>query len=205
MNTIWTNSIYNTIKTKSAYRRINNKTAAGSQRESVIQAQGQQFIDLQLSKDKDKQAPKLDNELTKKLKEMKMMQQRLEEEKKSMRLANIDGQLKSGELPSKKDLEFLKKNRPELYEEVMEIKREREDYKKALERCQSKEEAEKLQKMHRDNFFSQIKAINSANIPKEKKLAEIEKVNRKMAGYNAEFEKFKKSNKFKSLPEKEKI
>ncbi len=215
MSIFFTNSVYNTAKFKVANTKISkngisnnydakndNKSVKGAEN-SIFQTEAKNFIELTLSNNQEMSGYGAKAEkLSKSLNKMEMFQERLEREKENMRLAEIDGKLKSGAELKEEDLEYLKEHKPELYQEAIKIKREREEYKKQLERCRTKEKVEKLQKLKMDTFMGRIKAIQSANIPKEKKLIELDKVTREMAGITAEYKAFKKTEKFKSMPEK---
>ncbi len=207
MNNLWINSAYNSAKMQQSYLNFkqNNKLFNNKQKNPAnpLQAEIQQFIDVQIGGKKPVDTKKLpiDEKMAKKLRQMEMFTERLEQEKKSMRLSNIDMQLKSGANLKQEDLEFLKEHNPELYREALNIKEQREQYKKELARCRTKEEVEKLQKTKTDIFMGRMKAVQQANLNSGEKIKELDKIKREMAGINAEYRDFKKTSKFKSLPE----
>lgn len=94
-------------------------------------------------------------------------------------LSEIDAKLKSGAELSSSEMEYLKKESPELYQEALKIKAERAQYKRELNACQTKEDVERLNASKMQSFFSEAKAVrNNPNITKDKKLELLEKINR---------------------------
>ncbi len=222
MNTFFTDSAYNMAKFQTSYSKlqhnqIHNKANSKNHdphphtnsiykiniSDNTEKSEMQKFIDLQLSKkgylDESQQS-----QLSHEARRLEMFKEQLKREQKKMKLANIDGKLKSGAVLTPKELDYLKKNNPELYQEAIKIIRQREAYKRQLAQCKTKKDVERLQEIKTNEFMGKIKAIRQSNMPTAKKIKEIDKVTREQAGCDAEYRNFKKSNKFKSLPEKQK-
>ena len=133
--------------------------------------------------------------------------QRYEEDLAQMRESNkksyISNKLMSGGELTAGEIEYLKRNAPELLKEYEEIEQGKEAYRKQLKGCKSKEDVEKLKTTKMGEFMAQTKKIASnPNIPKSKKIGLLEKIMKKMAVIQKEHQKFVKSLAYKSLPEK---
>lgn len=134
------------------------------------------------------------------------LRQQVEDTKKSSSLMAIDAKLKAGMELTDKEVQYLKENSPELYEEYMEIKRERAEYKEKLRQCKTKEEVQRLNDSKMNEFFSTTKAISSnANIPSAEKKAQLEKIQRRMMAIMNEHFKFLSSDQYAKLPTEEEI
>ncbi len=106
-------------------------------------------------------------------------------------ISALDTKLRAGGELSDKELEYLKEKNPELYQKAMEIKREREAYKKELERCKTKEDVEELYARKMQSFTFEVKAIrNNPNITDSKKRELMEQMIRRVAGIMNEHVKF---------------
>ncbi len=150
--------------------------------------------------------PKEDEEDPQRAQLEKRLQEQLESTKKSNILAAIDGKLKAGGELTKEELEYLKAHNPKLYEEAMEIKREREAYKNALKNCKTKEEVERLNTNKMNQFLSQAKAIrNNPNLPKGEKVAQLEKILRRVMGIQTEHNRFIQTKAYQDLPREEEL
>jgi len=98
--------------------------------------------------------------------------------KKATTLECITNKMKFGKRLTRDEMEFLKIHNPELYSKAVKIEMEREEYRRALRNCKTKEEARNL---HVATAFN-------------KKDVEL-----KMALFD-EFTEFVKSNEFDELP-----
>lgn len=74
----------------------------------------------------------------------------LEESRQKQTLSSIEAKMKSGLRLSGADMEYLRKNAPELYKKALELEKEREGYRRALRECRTKEQVQRLyaHKMH---------------------------------------------------------
>lgn len=117
-------------------------------------------------------------------------------------ISSIDGKLKAGQKLSSEELEYLKANCPELYEEAVKVQQEREQYEKKLKRCKTKEEVQKLHMQTMQNFLSATKAIsNNPNIPLGKKQELLDKVTRRVMAINDQQVRFVRTQQYQELPE----
>jgi hypothetical protein len=64
---------------------------------------------------------------------------------KAKRIGDIKNKMKSGKRLSFEEKEFLRIHAPDLYEKAMKIEKERDEFRKALEKCKTKEEAMRVQ------------------------------------------------------------
>lgn len=80
------------------------------------------------------------------------------------RLSAIVGKLKSGKKLSSAEMEFLKVNSPQTYSKAVAIAKEREEYRKKLEKCRTKEDAQRL---HTEKLQSLVKEADSGVSPEE--------------------------------------
>ncbi|MCL2283247.1 MAG: hypothetical protein FWC26_08015 [Fibromonadales bacterium] len=66
------------------------------------------------------------------------------EMKKTLTLENITNKMKFGKRLTKDEMEFLKIHNPEMYAKALKIEKEREEHRRDLRRCKTKEEAMNL-------------------------------------------------------------
>ncbi len=150
--------------------------------------------------------PKEDEEDPQRAQLEKHLQDQLESTNKSNILAAIDGKLKAGGELTKEELEYLKVHNPKLYEEAMEIKREREAYKQKKKNCKTKDEVERLNTNKLNQFLSQAKTISSnPNLSKGEKKAQLEKILRRVMGIRVEHNRFIQSKAYQDLPREEEL
>ena len=116
-------------------------------------------------------------------------------------LFEIDSKLKSGIALSAEEMNHLKENNPELYENAVEVMKERAAYKKQLESAQTKDEVHKLNTYKMQEFVSEIKTIKAnPNIALGKKVELIDQIGRVAAGVCDEYTKFVDSARYANLP-----
>ena len=151
-----------------------------------------------LKKNKEEEDPQM--------RQIKQFKEDLERMRKGNIISNLDTKLKSGGMLTDEELEYLKANNPELYQEAIDIKREREEYKKQLQSCKTKEDVEKLKANKMQNFMTAVHAIKgNPNIPKGKKLELLDKILRKSMAIEDEHVKFIQSKEYEELPTEEEI
>lgn len=128
--------------------------------------------------------------------------QRMRENKE---MSSISTKLKSGGTLTFEEIEYLKKNSPELYREYLEVQNEKAAYERQLKNCKTKEEVEKLRVSRMSSFLAEAKEIvGNANIPKEKKLSLLEKLLKKVMGDQSVHMNFVESAQYHSLPDDDK-
>ncbi len=123
------------------------------------------------------------------------------DQKKQAAMSSITAKMKSGQDLSPAELEYLKENAPELYEEYLEIQAEREAYEKKLKECETKEEVRSVNAMEMNKFMNEAKAVMSSSMPKEAKLQAMEKIATRMNYIVNDSAKFIASDEFQQLPE----
>lgn len=135
--------------------------------------------------------------------ELENLKQQAAGVRKSNAISSIDAKLKSGMPISSDELEYLRINAPELYEKAVEIQKEREEYRKELEKCRSKEEVSELNITKLQNLTVEASSIkNNPNLPSAKKQACLEQILRRIMAINNEHSSFVKTIKYASLPQR---
>lgn len=173
---------------------------AGNVQNAVKLAQ----LDEKWKKKKESEKEQKKKELTPEMRQLMQYQEDIERIREGNPMASIDTKLKSGAELTPDEIEYLKKNHPQAYQEYEEIKREKEAYKSQLKKCKTKEEVERIKLSKMGSFMAEAKSISqNPNIPKAKKLGLMEKLLKKtMAIYKIHI-KFTKSLAFQNLPTEE--
>ena len=156
----------------------------------------------QLELQKKLQAPiKKEEEKSPKQKEIDQMREDMARLRDGNKMGALDVKLKSGELLTEEELQYLKEKNPELYKEAIEIKKERQIYEKELKESKSKEDVERIYQKKTHQFMSQIKSIQAnPNIPAGKKKDLIEKLTKKFQNMQTIHTKFMDSRNYQELP-----
>lgn len=129
------------------------------------------------------------------------MREDLENMRKGNILSSINSKLNAGAELTDEELAYLKQNSPGLYREAMEVKREREAYEKALKRCKTKDEVERLNANQMQKYLSQAKTVsNNPSLSKGEKRAQLEKILKRVMGIQSEHLKFVATKEYAELP-----
>lgn len=147
----------------------------------------------------------------KKLTEMTAEERRLqdfreqaEQMRKSQKHANIDAKLAAGEELTPEEIEYLRQNNPQALKDYEDTQRERENYKRALRNCRTKEEVERLKYTKMGQFMAEAKKISSnACIPKGKKVALLKRILQQATAVEDEHKEFLKTSRYAGLPTEE--
>lgn len=124
-----------------------------------------------------------------------------EQMRKSNAVLTIDSKLQAGQKITDEELEYLRVNNPDLYKKAVEAAMEREQYKKALENCKTKEDVERLNANKMQNFLAETKVIRgNPNIPQGKKLDLLKQITRRMMGVQNEHAVFTGNPRYADLP-----
>lgn len=116
-------------------------------------------------------------------------------------MSAIASKMKAGEDLTPEEVEYLQKNAPDMYREYLEIKGEKEAYKRQLKDCKTKEEVERLKVNKMNGILSQAKSVmNNPNIPKGAKVGIMEKLLMKAMGIEKVHQLFIKSGEYAKLP-----
>lgn len=130
----------------------------------------------------------------------------LQQMRESRQMASIDAKLKAGGLLTPEEITYLQQKCPQKYKEYMELKNERETYKRQMESCKTKEDVEKLKMAKMNGFLAEAKSVkNNPNIPKGQKKAIMEKILRRTMGIQDEYMEFVRSGKYQALPTEEEL
>ncbi len=123
------------------------------------------------------------------------------DQRKQAAMSSIAAKMKSGQDLSPAELDYLKENAPEMYEEYMKIQKEREAYEKELEQCETKEDVRRVNTMKMNTFMNEAKSVMSSSMPREAKLQAMEKIQQRMAYIISDHAEFISSGEFQELPE----
>lgn len=155
-----------------------------------------------LKLNKTKKEIEAEEKMTPEERQLKRYQEDLARMREGNKLSDIYAKLRAGAELSADELAYVQKNDPEGYRDYLEVKQERETYKKQLKSCKTKADVEKLKLSNMGKFMSEAKSIASdAHIPKDKKLKLMQKLLAKTMGVEEEHEAFVKSERYQYLPE----
>lgn len=125
------------------------------------------------------------------------------EQRRSQSIANIQGKMLSGLHLTQQELQYLRENSPADYQKAVQIEKERQEYKRELEQCQSKEDVEKLNQQKLQQFCTEAKTVaGNPNIPAAKKKELLEFIRMRMSAFMDEHASFIKTPEYQQLPEK---
>lgn len=134
------------------------------------------------------------------------MQEQIEQTEKSNTRTSIDTKLRMGKDLSNDEMEWLRKNAPDLYEEAVKIREEKKEYKRRLQRCKTKEDVSRLNAEMNQRFLAEAKAIkNNPNIPQEQKRAELDKIARRASSIQSVHMEFVASKEYQELPTEQEL
>lgn len=141
------------------------------------------------------------NEMSPEKKQLQMFQERLEKEREGNEYSAIYAKMQSGQELSPAEEDKLRQHDPKAYMEYKADRMEQEAYEKRLRNCKTKDEAEKLHINRINGKLSELKSIiNNANIPKDEKLKEAQRILGETTRTAEVFHTFAKSEEFKELP-----
>lgn len=131
---------------------------------------------------------------------------RIKEQAEQTRISNtlesLMGKVKAGLRLSGTEMEYLRENHPDAYKQVLEIEKERAEYRRELEQCKTKEDVRKLNQRKLTQFQAEAKAITSnPNIPRDQKAGLLEKIQMRMANIQNEHAIFINTPEYKAMPE----
>jgi len=117
---------------------------------------------------------------------------------KAKRVEEIKSKMKAGRRLSHEEKEFLRINAPDLYEKAMKIEKERDEFRRALEKCKTKEEARRLQTEKALELQTEMQAT-SCKTKDGKESKEAEFIAMRMMAIFDEFADFTKSKEYAEL------
>lgn len=143
-------------------------------------------------------------EMTAEERQLQDFREQAEQMRKSQKRANIDAKLAAGEELTPEEIEYLRQNNPQALKDYEDTQRERENYKRALRNCRTKEEVERLKYTKMGQFMAEAKKISSnACIPKGKKVALLKRILQQATAVEDEHKEFLKTSRYASLPTEE--
>lgn len=143
-------------------------------------------------------------EMTAEERQLQEFREQAEQMRKSQKHANIDAKLAAGEELTPEEIEYLRQNNPQALKDYEDTQRERENYKRALRNCRTKEEVERLKYTKMGQFMAEAKKISSnACIPKGKKVALLKRILQQATAVEDEHKEFLKTSRYASLPTEE--
>lgn len=143
-------------------------------------------------------------EMTAEERQLQDFREQAEQMRKSQKHANIDAKLAAGEELTPEEIEYLRQNNPQALKNYEDTQRERENYKRALRNCRTKEEVERLKYTKMGQFMAEAKKISSnACIPKGKKVALLKRILQQATAVEDEHKEFLKTSRYASLPTEE--
>lgn len=156
------------------------------------------------TKKEDEKQKKEKENLTPEMRQLLQYEEDMKRIREQRPKADINAKLKAGADLTEDEIEYLKKNDPEAYREYEEIKREKENYKKQLKNCKTKEDVERLKMNKMGQFMAEVKNVSqNANIPKARKLQLMEKILKKTMAIQEVHIKFTQTSQYQSLPTEE--
>lgn len=176
---------------------VNINSIAAAQSSVKLQALRAQW---ELKKQEKPQAP--DKERRDSVSEMR---EQLAKLRSDSALTLLDGKLRCGKELTRQELELLKREEPELYEEALEIKMERRLYKKTLETNRIKRDVRNIHLHKVSMLLSEAGTIKKAvGLGADKKRELLDKITKRVAGVQDEYAKYLASDKYARLPKDKK-
>lgn len=137
---------------------------------------------------------------------IKLLREQAANTEKNNMISAIDGKLKAGKKLSSQELDYLRQNAPDLYKKAVEVQREREQYKRDLRRCKTKEDVQRLNANRMQRFMSETHTIvQNSTISKSQKCALLDQVFRRLMAIADEHHTFVKSREYAELPEEKEL
>ncbi len=124
-----------------------------------------------------------------------------EKEKAQQRLSEIMQKYYNGGKLTSEEKEFLRTRNPQAYNEIVQEEQEQKAFEKELERCETKEDVERLKMNHINGALAGISKVeNNPNIPKAAKLAAFARAKRYVDNVVKSTQKFIESGAYSKLP-----
>jgi hypothetical protein len=117
------------------------------------------------------------------------------EEEKTQRLQKIFSKMASGRKLSSADMEYLRENAPEWYEKAVKIEKEREEFRRELENCKTKDDARMLYMLKMSLILSSAKTASANKSGESLSFASMQ-----AAAMINEFLSFTESERYDEMP-----
>lgn len=135
-------------------------------------------------------------------KAVEFMAEQMREEKQNSDkdMQTITLKLSSGKKLSQKEMEYLSKKNPQLYQKAKQIEAEKEKYKENLKKCKTKEEVQRLKASYVGEALSKVNSIvNNPHIPEGKKLELVMEIHAKVCAVVETEKEFVESGEYAKL------
>lgn len=127
-------------------------------------------------------------------------QMREEKQNSDKDMQTITLKLSSGKKLSQKEMEYLSKKNPQLYQKAKQIEAEKEKYKENLKKCKTKEEVQRLKASYVGEALSKVNSIvNNPHIPEGKKLELVMEIHAKVCAVVETEKEFVESGEYAKL------
>lgn len=121
-----------------------------------------------------------------------------------VKLSEIHTKLQAGAELTPDERKYLQENDPEAYKELVKEEQEQKAYERALRRCKTQQDVERLKTMQLGKSLTTIKSVeNNPNIPLQKKLEIAMREQRKVNNVMESTNNFVKSGEYSKLPTEE--
>lgn len=137
--------------------------------------------------------------------QMEKLRRQAESVRDNNAVTTLDNKLKAGAALTAGELDYLRVHSPQLYREAMDIKQERERYKRELQGCKTKDEVDRLNQRKIQQFATEVRAVEHSNLSKGKKLELIERICRRNMGIRSEHAAFVKTEGYTRLPSEDEM
>jgi len=117
---------------------------------------------------------------------------------KTKRIADIKNKMKAGRRLSFDEKEFLRIHAPDLYEKAIKIEKERDEFRRALANCKTKQEVRRLQASKAVELQAEAQAVGKSNDPQ--KLDKLEFIAMRMMAIFDEYADFVKTKEYEDIP-----
>jgi len=118
---------------------------------------------------------------------------------KTKKLEDIKNKMKSGRRLSHDEKEFLRIHDPKLYEKAIKIEKERDEFRRALANCKTKEEVRRLQASKAMELQAEAQAAGKTK-DDASKLEKLEFIGMRMMAIFDEFVDFAKTKEYQEMP-----
>lgn len=121
------------------------------------------------------------------------------------KLNGIVNKLKAGKRLSPSDLSYLRQYAPQVYQKAVKIAAEREQYRKELENCKTKEEADALHAARMAAYADEATRISRSGMSTGAKIAAFGDLQMKVASMEDEHRSFVSSTQYQKLKTKQEL
>lgn len=124
----------------------------------------------------------------------------VEDQLRQQKLSAIHGKMKAGLRLTGMDMEYLRRYAPELYKKAAQIEKEREEYRRELEKCKTKEEVQRLNMQKLQQLDGEAKAVMRSGLSRAEKAERLEFIGMRMAAIQNEHADFINTPQYSALP-----